>query len=115
MRLRLHGTPAECAVAAAGLRRIPDLHIVDQSRPSPDRSGELIRVDLTACLDYIRCRICCDFRCFIHVLRQHVGRWGTMGRLNVGVTRRRMIARFCCRFFINHSGSCRRGSIGARV
>ena len=51
MRLRLHGTPAECAVAAAGLRRIPGLHIVDQSRPSPDRSGELIRVDLTACLD----------------------------------------------------------------
>jgi hypothetical protein len=51
MRLRLHGTPAECAVAAAGLRRIPGLHIVDQSRPYPDRTGELVRVDLTARLD----------------------------------------------------------------
>jgi hypothetical protein len=48
MRLRLHGTPAECAVAAAGLRRIPGLHIVDQSRPYPDRSEALVRVYLTA-------------------------------------------------------------------
>jgi hypothetical protein len=51
MRLRLHGTPAECAVAAAGLRRIPGLHIVDQSRLYPDRSGGLVRIYLTACLD----------------------------------------------------------------
>jgi hypothetical protein len=48
MRLRLHGTPAECAVASAGLRRIPGLHIVDQSRPYPDRTGELVRIYLTA-------------------------------------------------------------------
>jgi hypothetical protein len=46
MRLRLHGTPAECAVATAGLRRIPGLHNVDQSRPYPDHTGELVRVDL---------------------------------------------------------------------
>jgi hypothetical protein len=52
MRLRLHGTPAECAVAAAGLRRIPGLHIVDQSRPYPPTvPGELVRVYLTARLD----------------------------------------------------------------
>ena len=51
MRLRLYGTPAEGAVAAGGLRRIPGLHIVDQSRPSPDRTGELVRVYLTARLD----------------------------------------------------------------
>jgi hypothetical protein len=51
MRLRPHGTPAECAVAAAGLRRIPGLHIVDQSRPYPDRTRELVRVYLTARLD----------------------------------------------------------------
>jgi hypothetical protein len=50
MRLRLYGTPAECAVAAGGLRRIPGLHIVDQSRPYPDRTGELVRVSLTASL-----------------------------------------------------------------
>jgi hypothetical protein len=48
MRLRLHGTPAECAVAVAGLRRTPGLHIVDQSRPYPDRTGGLVRVYLTA-------------------------------------------------------------------
>jgi hypothetical protein len=48
MRLRLHGTPVECAVAAAGLSRIPGLHIVDQSRQYPDRSGELVGVCLTA-------------------------------------------------------------------
>jgi hypothetical protein len=51
MRLRLHGTPAECAVAAAGLRRIPGVHLVDQSRPYPDRTGELVGVDLIARLD----------------------------------------------------------------
>ena len=54
MRPGLYGTPAECAVAAAGLRRIPGLHIVDQSRLYPDRSGVLVRVDLTACLDPTR-------------------------------------------------------------
>ena len=51
MKLRLHGTPAECAVAAAGLRRTPGLHILDQSRPYPDRTGSLVRVYLTAHLD----------------------------------------------------------------
>jgi hypothetical protein len=51
MKLRQHGTPAECAVAAAGLRRTPGLHILDQSRPYPDRAGELVRVYLTARLD----------------------------------------------------------------
>jgi hypothetical protein len=47
MKLRLHGTPAECAAAAERLRRTPGLHITDQSRPYPDRSGDLIRVYLT--------------------------------------------------------------------
>jgi hypothetical protein len=51
MTLRLHGTPVECAVAATGLRRIPGLHIVDHSRPYPDRTGELVRVYLTTQLD----------------------------------------------------------------
>jgi hypothetical protein len=47
MKLRLHGTPAECATATQQLRRTPGLHIQDQSRPSPDRGGELVRVYLT--------------------------------------------------------------------
>jgi hypothetical protein len=47
MKLRLHGTPAECA-AAARLRRTPGLYIEDESRPYPDRNGELVRVYLTA-------------------------------------------------------------------
>jgi hypothetical protein len=47
LKLRLHGTPAECAAAAARLRGIPGLHIADQSRPYPDRTGELVRVYLT--------------------------------------------------------------------
>jgi hypothetical protein len=47
MKLRLHGTWAECAAAAERLRRTPGLHITDQSRPYPDRSGDLIRVHLT--------------------------------------------------------------------
>jgi hypothetical protein len=47
MKLRLHGTPPECAAAAERLRRTPGLHIADQRRPYPDRSGELIRVYLT--------------------------------------------------------------------
>jgi hypothetical protein len=51
MKLRLHGTPADCATAAALLRRTPGLHIADQSRPYPDRTGELVRVYLTAHLD----------------------------------------------------------------
>jgi hypothetical protein len=51
MKLRLHGTPAECAAAAARLRSTPGLHIQDQSRPYPDRTGQLVRVDLTAHLD----------------------------------------------------------------
>jgi len=51
MKLRLHGTPAECTTAADRLRRTPGLHIADQSRPYPDRTGELVRVYLTAHLD----------------------------------------------------------------
>jgi len=48
MTLRLHGTPAECSAVAAQLRRTPGLHVTDQSRPYPDRTGELVRVYLTA-------------------------------------------------------------------
>jgi hypothetical protein len=48
MKLRLHGTPAECAVAAERLRRTPGLHVQDERRPYPDRGGELVRVYLTA-------------------------------------------------------------------
>ena len=44
MKLRLHGTPAECAAATERLRRTPGLHIQDESRPYPDRGGELVRV-----------------------------------------------------------------------
>ena len=51
MRLRLHRTPADCATAATLLRRTPGLHIEDESRPYPDRSGPLVRVYLTAHLD----------------------------------------------------------------
>jgi hypothetical protein len=51
MKLRLHGTPTECSAAAERLRRIPGLHVRDDSRPSPDRAGELVRVDLTVDLD----------------------------------------------------------------
>jgi hypothetical protein len=47
MKLRLHGTPAECAAATQRLRRTPGLHIQDESRPHQDRSGELVRVYLT--------------------------------------------------------------------
>jgi hypothetical protein len=46
MKLRLHGTPAECAAATERLRRTPGLHIQDASRPCPDRGGELVRVYL---------------------------------------------------------------------
>jgi len=52
MKLRLHGTPTECAAAAAQLRRTPGLTITDQSRPYPDRTGELVRVYLTVHLDH---------------------------------------------------------------
>jgi hypothetical protein len=48
MKLRLHGTPAECATAANRLRRTPGLSITGQSRPYPDRNGGLVRVYLTA-------------------------------------------------------------------
>jgi hypothetical protein len=51
MKLRLHGTPADCATAATRLRRTPGLYITDESRPYPDRTGELVRVYLTAHLD----------------------------------------------------------------
>ena len=51
MKLRLHGTPAECAAAAQRLRHTPGLHVQDESRPYPDRTGELVRVYLTANLD----------------------------------------------------------------
>ena len=46
MKLRLHSTPAGCA-ATQRLRRTPGLHTQDQSRPYPDRGGELVRVYLT--------------------------------------------------------------------
>ena len=46
MKLRLHGTPTECAAATQRLRRTPGLHIQDQRRPYPDR-GELVRIYLT--------------------------------------------------------------------
>ena len=51
MKLRLHGTATECAAAAARLRRTPGLHVQDESRPYPDRSGELVRIYLTVDLD----------------------------------------------------------------
>jgi hypothetical protein len=51
MKLRLHGTPSQCAAAADRLRRTPGLHLTDQSRPYPDRGGELVRVYLTVNLD----------------------------------------------------------------
>jgi hypothetical protein len=51
MKLRLHSTPAECTTAVTRLRRTPGLHIADQSRPYPDRSGQLVRVYLSADLD----------------------------------------------------------------
>jgi hypothetical protein len=51
MKLRLHGTAAECAAATERLRRTPGLHITDESRPYPDRAGELVRVYLTVDLD----------------------------------------------------------------
>jgi hypothetical protein len=50
MKLRLHGTPAECA-ATERLRRTPGLHIQNQSRPHPNRGGELVRVYLTVHLN----------------------------------------------------------------
>jgi hypothetical protein len=51
MKLRLHGSLAECSAAAWSLRRTPGLHVTDQSRPCPDRTGELVRVYLTVDLD----------------------------------------------------------------
>jgi hypothetical protein len=51
MKLRLYGTRAECATAAQRLCRTPGLHIQDESRPYPDRTGELVRVYLTVDLD----------------------------------------------------------------
>jgi hypothetical protein len=51
MKLRLHGTPTECATAAERLRHTPGLHIQDQSRPYSDRGGELVRVYFTVHLD----------------------------------------------------------------
>jgi hypothetical protein len=51
MKLRLHGTPAECAAAAARLRRTSGLHVQDESRPYPDHTGELVRVYLTVDLN----------------------------------------------------------------
>ena len=51
MKLRLHGTPAECAAATERLRRTPGLHVQDESRSYPDRGGELVRVHLTVHLN----------------------------------------------------------------
>jgi hypothetical protein len=49
MKLRLHGTPAECA--AATQCAAPPAHTQDQSRPYPDRGGELVHVYLTVHLN----------------------------------------------------------------
>jgi hypothetical protein len=43
MKLRLHGASTECAAATQRLRRTPGLHSTDESRPYPDRAGELVR------------------------------------------------------------------------
>jgi hypothetical protein len=51
MKLRLHGTPAECAAATERLRHTPGPYVQDESRPNPDRGGELVRVYLTVDLD----------------------------------------------------------------
>jgi hypothetical protein len=51
MKLRLHGTSAECAATTERLRRTPGLHVQDESRPYPDHAGELVRVYLTVHLD----------------------------------------------------------------
>jgi hypothetical protein len=51
VKLRLHGTSADCAAAADRLRRTPGPHLADERRPYPDRSGELVCIDLTAHLD----------------------------------------------------------------
>jgi hypothetical protein len=51
MKLRLHGTPAECTAATQRLRRTPGLHVQDQSRSYPERGGELVRVYLTVDLN----------------------------------------------------------------
>jgi hypothetical protein len=56
MKLRLHGTPAECAAATERLRRTPGLHVQDESRPSPDCGGELARVYLTVDLNPAQAR-----------------------------------------------------------
>jgi hypothetical protein len=53
MKLRLHGTPIECAAAAERLRRTPGLQVQNVSRPYPDRAGELVRVYLTVQLDHV--------------------------------------------------------------
>jgi hypothetical protein len=50
MKLRLHGTPTECA-ATERLRRTDGLHVQDESRPYPDRGGELVHVYLAIDLD----------------------------------------------------------------
>ena len=51
MKLRLHGTSAECTAAVERLRRTPGLHVQDESRPYPDYPGELVRIYLTVHLD----------------------------------------------------------------
>jgi hypothetical protein len=56
MKLRLHGTRAECATATERLRRTPGLHVQDESRPYPDRGGELVRVYLTVHLNLTAAR-----------------------------------------------------------
>jgi hypothetical protein len=51
MKLRLHGTSAECAAAIERLRRTPGLHVQDESSPYSDRGGKLVRVSLTVDLN----------------------------------------------------------------
>jgi hypothetical protein len=40
-----------CTAATERLRHAPGLHVQDESRPCPDRGGELVRVYLTVDLD----------------------------------------------------------------
>jgi len=51
MKLRLHGTPAECAAATERLRRTPGPPRPRREPPYPDCGGELVRVYLTVHLN----------------------------------------------------------------
>ena len=51
MKLRLHGTLPSAPPPPQRLRRTTGLHVQDESRPYPDRGGELVRVYLTVHLN----------------------------------------------------------------